>query len=138
MSRLKEMYKDEIVDAMIKKFGYENLSVASIKSLLNELAVDSEIHIENAAFEKNMEYVNFRNGVLDINTGKLANQKLHESKIEAAKENIGKKDEEEKLNKIESIGVKLIEKCVSFKKEDNNIEYETDPFYTIEENDKIY
>ena len=69
---------------------------------------------------------------------KLANQKLHESKIEAAKENIGKKDEEEKLNKIESIGVKLIEKCVSFKKEDNNIEYETDHFYTIEENDKIY
>lgn len=69
---------------------------------------------------------------------KLANQKIHESKIEAAKENIGKKDEEEKLNKIESIGVKLIEKRVSFKKEDNNIEYETDPFYTIEENDKIY
>lgn len=69
---------------------------------------------------------------------KLANQKIHESKIEAAKENIGKKDEEEKLNKIESIGVKLIEKCVSFKKEDNNIEYETDTFYTIEENDKIY
>lgn len=69
---------------------------------------------------------------------KLTNQKLHERKIEAAKENIGKKDEEEKLNKIESIGVKLIEKCVSFKKEDNNIEYETDPFYTIEENDKIY
>ena len=69
---------------------------------------------------------------------KLANQKIHESKIEAAKENIGKKDEEEKLNKIESIGVKLIEKYVSFKKEDNNIEYETDPFYTIEENDKIY
>ena len=69
---------------------------------------------------------------------KLANQKLHESKIEAAKENIGKKDEEEKLNKIESIGVKLIEKYVSFKKPDNDIKYETDPFYTIEENDKIY
>ena len=69
---------------------------------------------------------------------KLANQKLHESKIEAAKENIGKKDEEEKLNKIESIGVKLIEKYVSFKKPDNDIKYETDPFYTIEEYDKIY
>ena len=54
---------------MLKKLGYENLSVANIKSLLNELAVDSEIHIENAVFEKNMEYVNFRNGVLDINTG---------------------------------------------------------------------
>ena len=25
MSRLKEMYKDEIVDAMIKKFGYKNI-----------------------------------------------------------------------------------------------------------------
>lgn len=40
-------------DNMLKKLGYENLSVASIKSLLNELAVDSEIHIENAVFEKN-------------------------------------------------------------------------------------
>ena len=69
---------------------------------------------------------------------KLANQKLNESKIEEAKENIGKKEEEEKLNKIESIGVKLIEKYVSFKKPDNDIKYETDPFYTIEENDKIY
>lgn len=58
-------------DNMLKKLGYENLSVASIKSLLNELAVDSRIHIENAVFEKNMEYVNFRNGVLDINTGKF-------------------------------------------------------------------
>ena len=70
---------------------------------------------------------------------KLESQKSNENKIEEAKENIGKKDdEEEKLNKIESIGVKLIEKCVSFKKEDNNIEYETDPFYNAEENDKIY
>lgn len=71
---------------------------------------------------------------------KLASQKLQESKIEEAKENIGKKDkeEEEKLSKIETIGVKLIEKCVSFRKVDNNIEYETDPFYTVEENDKIY
>ena len=25
MSRLKEMYKNEIVDAMIKKFGYKNV-----------------------------------------------------------------------------------------------------------------
>lgn len=71
---------------------------------------------------------------------KLASQKLQESKIEEAKENIGKKEkeEEEKLSKIETIGVKLIEKCVSFKKADNNIEYETDPFYTVEEDDKIY
>mgnify|MGYP002509188051 CR=1 FL=1 len=25
MSRLKTMYKDEIVDAMVKKFGYKNI-----------------------------------------------------------------------------------------------------------------
>ena len=25
MSRLKDLYKDEIVDAMIKKFGYKNV-----------------------------------------------------------------------------------------------------------------
>ena len=25
MSRLKDMYKNEIVDAMIKKFGYKNI-----------------------------------------------------------------------------------------------------------------
>lgn len=56
-------------DNILKQLGCENLSVANIKTLLNELAVDSEIHIENTAFENNMEYVNFRNGVLDINTG---------------------------------------------------------------------
>lgn len=58
-------------DNILKQLGCENLSVANIKTLLNELAVDSEIHIENTAFENNMEYVNFRNGVLDINTGKF-------------------------------------------------------------------
>ena len=56
-------------DNILKQLGCENLSVANIKTLLNELAVDSEIHIENEVFEKNMKYVNFRNGVLDINTG---------------------------------------------------------------------
>ncbi|WP_300711383.1 hypothetical protein [uncultured Brachyspira sp.] len=67
-------------------------------------------------------------------------EKLHESQIEEAKENIGKKkdDEEEKLSKVESIGVKLINKCVSFKKEDNDIEYEADPFYIVPIKDKIY
>ena len=67
-------------------------------------------------------------------------EKLEETKIEQAKENIGKKkdNEEEKLSKVESIGVKLINKCVSFKKEDNNIEYEADPFYIVPIKDKIY
>ncbi|MEI0566019.1 hypothetical protein [Brachyspira pulli] len=67
-------------------------------------------------------------------------EKLQETKIEQAKENIGKKKdaEEEKLSKVESIGVKLINKCVSFKKEDNNIAYEADPFFVVSTKDKIY
>ncbi|MEI0486068.1 hypothetical protein [Brachyspira intermedia] len=67
-------------------------------------------------------------------------EKLQETKIQQAKENIGKQkdNEEEKLSKVESIGVKLIEKCVSFKKSDNNIEYEADPFFIVPIKDKIY
>ncbi|PCG20448.1 hypothetical protein [Brachyspira sp. G79] len=67
-------------------------------------------------------------------------EKLQETKIEQAKENIGKKKdtEEEKLGKVESIGVKLINKCVSYKKEDNGIEYEADPFFFVPIKDKIY
>lgn len=67
-------------------------------------------------------------------------EKIEETKIEQAKENIGKQkdNEEEKLSKVESIGIKLIEKCVSFKKTDNNIEYEADPFFIVPIKDKIY
>ncbi len=67
-------------------------------------------------------------------------EKLQETKIQEAKENIGKQkdDEEEKLSKVESIGVKLINKCVSFRKEDNGIEYEADPFFIVSTKDKIY
>lgn len=71
---------------------------------------------------------------------KKEKEKLKASKIEEVKENIGKKkdDDDEKLSKVESIGVKLINKCVSFKKEDNNIEYEGDPFFIVPTKDKIY
>lgn len=67
-------------------------------------------------------------------------EKLQETKIQQAKENIGKQkdNEEEKLSKVESIGVKLIDKCVSFRKSDNNIEYEADPFFIVPTKDKIY
>ena len=47
-------------------------------------------------------------------------------------------NEEEKLMKIESIGVKLIEKVVSFRKADNNIEIDGDPFFNVSDDDKIY
>ena len=68
-------------------------------------------------------------------------EKMKEIKIEEAKENIGKNKEnaeDDKLSKVESIGVKLINKCVSFKKEDNDIEYEADPFFIVSTKDKIY
>lgn len=66
-------------------------------------------------------------------------EKLQATKIEEVKQKIGKKEiTEERLSKVESIGIKLIEKCVSFKKEDNNIEYEADPFYVVPIKDKIY
>lgn len=60
-------------------------------------------------------------------------------KQEEEKDNQTPEDnEEEKLMKIESIGVKLIEKVVSFRKADNNIEIEGDPFFQVSDDDKIY
>ena len=37
MSRLKEIYESEIKDAMVKKFGYKNLSVEVTKSTLKKV-----------------------------------------------------------------------------------------------------
>ena len=144
----KAMYSYAIVDNMSKGIVNSRISAfkRAVELIYSKYYPKLLILLQYASKEK-LETLEEFNKFLEITDVdilgyytklKLANQKLHESKIEAAKENIGKKDEEEKLNKIESIGVKLIEKCVSFKKEDNNIEYETDPFYTIEENDKIY
>lgn len=66
-------------------------------------------------------------------------EKMQEKRIEEVKENIGKNVEDnDKLSKIENIGINLIEKVVSFKKQHNNINYETDPFYSVDELDKIY
>ncbi len=39
MSRLKEMYKNEIMDAMTKKFGYKNvMEVPKLDKIVNEFA----------------------------------------------------------------------------------------------------
>lgn len=146
----KAMLSYAAVDNMSK--GIVNSRIAAFKKavdlIYSKYYPKLLILLQYASKEK-LETIEDFNKFLDIKDAdilgyytklKLANQKLHESKIEEAKENIGKKDkeDEDKLSKIEAIGVKLIEKCVSFKKSDNNIEYETDPFYTVEENDKIY
>lgn len=67
-------------------------------------------------------------------------EKLQEAQIQEAKENIGKNEakEEDKLSKIEAIGIKFIDKCVSYQKKDNNIQYEMDPFFSVQTTDKIY
>lgn len=64
--------------------------------------------------------------------------KLKEEKIDNIKENIGKDKDIEKLNKVVEIGLKLISKIVSYKKEDNSIMSEADHFYSVSEEDKIY
>lgn len=64
--------------------------------------------------------------------------KIKEDKIDNIKENIGKDKQSEKLDKVVSIGLKLIDRIVSFKKEDNSISSDTDPFYSVLQEDKIY
>ena len=64
--------------------------------------------------------------------------KQQKEAAEDSKNSEDNNNEEEKLMKIESIGVKLIEKVVSFRKIDNNIEIEGDPFFQVSDDDKIY
>ena len=54
MSRLKEMYKNEIVDAMIKKFGYKNImEVPKLDKIVVNMGVGEAK--ENAKQGKNYE-----------------------------------------------------------------------------------
>mgnify|MGYP002727553207 FL=1 len=60
MSRLKDMYKDEIVDAMIKKFGYKNImEVPKIDKIVLNMGVgeakDNAKALESAV--KDMETI---------------------------------------------------------------------------------
>lgn len=69
---------------------------------------------------------------------KLKEEATKHQKEEIKETQTPEDNEEEKLMKIESIGVKLIEKVVSFRKADNNIEIEGDPFFKASDDDKIY
>ncbi|MEI0612624.1 hypothetical protein [Brachyspira pilosicoli] len=69
---------------------------------------------------------------------KLKEETTKQQKEETKETQTHEDNEEEKLMKIESIGVKLIEKVVSFRKADNNIEIEGDPFFNVLDTDKIY
>ena len=81
MSRLKDMYKDEIVSAMIKKFGYKNImEVPKLEKIVINMGVgeakDNAKVLELAA--KDMETISGQKAVLTKAKNSVANFKLRE------------------------------------------------------------
>ena len=81
MSRLKDVYKDEIVEAMIKKFGYKNvMEVPKIEKIVINMGVgeakDNAKVLELAA--KDMETISGQKAVLTKAKNSVANFKLRE------------------------------------------------------------
>ncbi|MDD2969198.1 MAG: 50S ribosomal protein L5 [Lachnospiraceae bacterium] len=81
MSRLKDMYKDEIVGAMIKKFGYKNImEVPKLEKIVINMGVgeakDNAKVLELAA--KDMETITGQKAVLTKAKNSVANFKLRE------------------------------------------------------------
>ena len=81
MSRLKDMYKDEIVDAMIKKFGYKNImEVPKIDKIVLNMGVgeakDNAKALESAV--KDMETITGQKAVPTRAKNSIANFKLRE------------------------------------------------------------
>ena len=81
MSRLKDMYKDEIVGAMIKKFGYKNImEVPKLEKIVINMGVgeakDNAKVLELAA--KDMETISGQKAVLTKAKNSVANFKLRE------------------------------------------------------------
>ena len=79
MSRLKEMYKDEIVDAMIKKFGYKNImEVPKLDKIVINMGVgeakDNAKALESAV--KDMETITGQKAVLTRAKNSIANFKI--------------------------------------------------------------
>lgn len=81
MSRLKDMYKDEIVGAMIKKFGYKNImEVPKLEKIVINMGVgeakDNAKVLELAA--KDMETITGQKAILTKAKNSVANFKLRE------------------------------------------------------------
>ena len=81
MSRLKEMYKNEIVDAMIKKFGYKNvMEVPKLDKVVSNMGVgeakDNAKALETAV--KDMEIIAGQKAVLTRAKNSVANFKIRE------------------------------------------------------------
>lgn len=81
MSRLKEMYKDEIVDAMMKKFSYKNvMEVPKLEKVVVNMGVgeakENAKALENAAAD--MEMITGQKPILTKAKKSIANFKLRE------------------------------------------------------------
>ena len=81
MSRLKDMYKNEIVDAMIKKFGYKNImEVPKIDKIVINMGVgeakDNAKVLESAV--KDMETISGQKSDLTKAKNSVANFKIRE------------------------------------------------------------
>ena len=81
MSRLKTMYKDEIVDAMIKKFGYKNImEVPKLDKIVINMGVgeakDNAKVLESAV--KDLETITGQKAVLTKAKKSVANFKIRE------------------------------------------------------------
>ena len=81
MSRLKDLYKDEIVDAMIKKFGYKNImEVPKLDKIVINMGVgeakDNAKVLETAV--KDMETITGQKAVLTRAKNSVANFKIRE------------------------------------------------------------
>ena len=81
MSRLKDMYKDEIVDAMIKKFGYKNrMEVPKLDKIVVNMGIGEAK--ENAkileAAMSDMELITGQKPIKTISKKSIANFKIRE------------------------------------------------------------
>lgn len=81
MSRLKDMYKNEIMDAMVKKFGYKNImEVPKIDKIVINMGVGEAKEnvkvLETAA--KDMETITGQKAILTKAKHSIANFKLRE------------------------------------------------------------
>ncbi len=81
MSRLKEMYKNEIVDAMVKKFGYKNImEVPKLDKIVINMGVgeakENAKILESAV--KDLETVTGQKAVLTKAKNSIANFKIRE------------------------------------------------------------
>ncbi len=88
MARLKEMYQSEIVDAMIKKFGYKNImEVPKLDKIVINMGVGEAK--ENAkvldSAVRDMEIITGQKAVLTKAKKSVANFKLREVWLSAVK-----------------------------------------------------